>query len=401
MSLTSNVGSQANVLTRSGNETLNGTLTIANQVAASIPLTVTGVLGQLANLIEAKNSTGTVVWSVDNAGDVFLLGDEYVTDALTVTGNATVAGTTTLTGLVTANGGIIVTGNSSFSDTTTIHSLTVQGDLTLETGYIRSKYSAGLHLLPAPSTITKIGAGTPSSLGTPTNNDAYIAGRLEVCGNLYTSANIIASGAITLLDNNAVTLGTSSDALIEWDTIQTNDALMITTGTSSEAIIMCQKLDRNFNFAHAVQTNPTLFIHSANQATTQWISMAHNQADGVLEAGLGNLKALSNLAADKRLLQKQSADVASANDITLVDGNYIDITGATEVQRILGTGWIAGSIVVLQFDSNPQVTHNTAAGGGYFGIQLAGAGNFSATAGDTLTLVFDGAWWRECARTAI
>lgn len=96
-----------------------------------------------------------------------------------------------------------------------------------------------------------------------------------------------------------------------------------------------------------------------------------------------------------RKLGLQGADVASANDITLGLGNYFDITGATEIQRILGTGWTAGSVVILQFDSNPNVKHGTAAGSGYYGLQLDGGVDFAATAGDTLQLVFDGAWWRQ------
>jgi hypothetical protein len=36
-----------------------------------------------------------------------------------------------------------------------------------------------------------------------------------------------------------------------------------------------------------------------------------------------------------------------------------------------------------------------------FPLQLAGAGDFVASAGDTLTVIFDGAWFREIARTAI
>jgi hypothetical protein len=98
---------------------------------------------------------------------------------------------------------------------------------------------------------------------------------------------------------------------------------------------------------------------------------------------------------------QKGSDVASANDITLGSGNYFDITGTTEVQRILGAGWSIGSIVVLQFDASVQVTNGVAAGSGYFGFKLSGAGNLSATADDTLMLVFDGAWWREVSRTII
>jgi hypothetical protein len=103
---------------------------------------------------------------------------------------------------------------------------------------------------------------------------------------------------------------------------------------------------------------------------------------------------------DGRKLGTQGSDVTAANDITLGLGNYFDITGATEVQRILGTGWTDGSLVVLQFDSNPNVKTGVTAGSSYYGFKLAGAVDFAATAGDTLTLVFDGGWWRELARSA-
>lgn len=102
-----------------------------------------------------------------------------------------------------------------------------------------------------------------------------------------------------------------------------------------------------------------------------------------------------------RVLGNQGADIASANDMTLTVGNYFDITGSTEVQRILGTDWTAGTQVILQFDAAPLVKHGTAAGASYYGFQLAGAADFQASAGDTLMLVFDGAWWREVARTVI
>ena len=102
-----------------------------------------------------------------------------------------------------------------------------------------------------------------------------------------------------------------------------------------------------------------------------------------------------------RTLGFQGVDVASANDITLTKGNYFDITGAVEMQRILGTGWTAGTTIILQFDGAPLVKHNTAAGAGYFGIKLASSTDFAATADDVLMLVFDGAWWREISRTTI
>lgn len=107
-----------------------------------------------------------------------------------------------------------------------------------------------------------------------------------------------------------------------------------------------------------------------------------------------------SIGTEGRILGAQGADIASANDITLGnDGNYFDITGAVQIETISATGWTAGAIIVLQFDANPVVKHNTAGAGAV--LLLSGAGDFNATAGDTLTLVYDGTAWREVSRTVI
>lgn len=107
-----------------------------------------------------------------------------------------------------------------------------------------------------------------------------------------------------------------------------------------------------------------------------------------------------------RMLDNQGADVASANDLTLGgDGNTFEITGTTTVNRILNTGWLNGSKITLLFSGSLTVDHAVATGGANITILLAGAGGFSATAGDTLTLMLceigGTQAWREVARAAI
>ena len=104
-----------------------------------------------------------------------------------------------------------------------------------------------------------------------------------------------------------------------------------------------------------------------------------------------------------RLQAHKGADVASADEITLgTDGNYFDITGTTTINHINNAGWQNGSVVVLQFDASVTVTHNAGSPtGSEASILLSGASNFSATANDTLMLVYDGTTFREVARTAI
>jgi len=77
------------------------------------------------------------------------------------------------------------------------------------------------------------------------------------------------------------------------------------------------------------------------------------------------------------------------------------VTGAVQINRIAAGAWRAGCVVRLQFDGAPTVKHNQAAGGGFQPILLAGSGDFVAATGSLLTLVYDGASWRETARTVL
>lgn len=99
----------------------------------------------------------------------------------------------------------------------------------------------------------------------------------------------------------------------------------------------------------------------------------------------------------------KGADVASAGTVTLgADGNYFHITGTTTINYITVTNWQAGSVIILKFGGSLTVTHNAGSvPANTAAILLAGAANLSATADDTLTLVYDGTTWREVARTVI
>lgn len=54
----------------------------------------------------------------------------------------------------------------------------------------------------------------------------------------------------------------------------TPDASMLLTGSTSNAWIIAEYADRAFDFGHAAQTHPTLFIQSANQVTNEWLSLS-------------------------------------------------------------------------------------------------------------------------------
>ncbi|KKL61724.1 hypothetical protein LCGC14_2192430, partial [marine sediment metagenome] len=72
-------------------------------------------------------------------------------------------------------------------------------------------------------------------------------------------------------------------------TTQGSDGGMITLGTISHSLLIVENGDRNFNFAHPVQPDPTLFVHSNKQNTSEWISLAHDQTNAILGWGAGAL----------------------------------------------------------------------------------------------------------------
>lgn len=101
-----------------------------------------------------------------------------------------------------------------------------------------------------------------------------------------------------------------------------------------------------------------------------------------------------------RLQTAKGAAVASANNLTLgLDGNTFHITGTTTINAITIANWQAGSVIRLIFDGSVTVKNNTAGGGGTAVMKLAGAADFSATADDVLTLVYDGTSWFEQSRS--
>lgn len=107
-----------------------------------------------------------------------------------------------------------------------------------------------------------------------------------------------------------------------------------------------------------------------------------------------------------RLEKSQGADVSSTNNLVLgTDGNVFEITGTTQINLISNISWKNGCSITLLFTSTPTVKHNQATSGTNITIQLAGAVDFVASAGDTLTLVLSEIGgtqaWREISRAVI
>lgn len=174
------------------------------------------------------------------------------------------------------------------------------------------------------------------------------------------------------------TAGSSVAALTMNGSANTNPGLGIyVPGTNNYAMI-AEVADRAFNFAHATQTDPALFIHSHNQSTTEWVGLTHNGAMGSISTGIGPVAL------------KSGAAVASATALPLPTGNVFHVTGTTTVTSITATSFVAGVTITLIFDGILIFTD---------GNNLVLGGNFVTTADDTITLAFDGTNFYEVARS--
>jgi fibronectin-binding autotransporter adhesin len=144
------------------------------------------------------------------------------------------------------------------------------------------------------------------------------------------------------------------------------------------------------------------FLKISSTGGIYWNSSSGTSAASdvsLLRNGPARLKVTDSLTGTGVILGAKGADVASATNISLGAANFFKITGTTTINTIATTDWTAGSTVVLQCAASVTITHNGAGTGA--AIFLAGAANFSCTADDTLTLIYNGTQWVETARTAI
>jgi len=102
------------------------------------------------------------------------------------------------------------------------------------------------------------------------------------------------------------------------------------------------------NYDHALQTNPTLFIHSATNPdddNTQWASLTHDQTDLVLATGSGDIKIVgANLKMDGGQV------INTASPVSLLEGCKINYELAETNYVLLET----------QSDGDLNVTSNKA-----------------------------------------
>ncbi len=137
-------------------------------------------------------------------------------------------------------------------------------------------------------------AGDYFTIGTGCTTDKGLnsADDLVICGEVEANNTLSADGGIFLPDDISIDFGNTAaapDAGMVYNTAQTEDTLFLGVSSDSNNLLIAQIGDIAFDFAHTVQINPTLFIHSANQATDEWVSLVHDKTDSWIGTGTGDL----------------------------------------------------------------------------------------------------------------
>lgn len=123
-------------------------------------------------------------------------------------------------------------------------------------------------------------------------NDEFTAADINAeFDNIGTGSHDRTAGRWGSNDDIPLTLGSSQDAQIEFNTDQTNDTLMIGVDGTSNHLVICQKADLGTDLAHANDSNPAIIIHAADAATaTKWLKLLHDGTDMNLNVGVGGYK---------------------------------------------------------------------------------------------------------------
>lgn len=150
------------------------------------------------------------------------------------------------------------------------------------------------------------------------------------------------TAALKVSDDVSVLIGTGEDAQIVYSTTQVPDSLLLGLSTDSRSVVVCEKADTGTNFAHALQTDPTIFIQSADATNV-------GEFLGLSYLGLSaNAMTTDKAAFDLTL---NAVDACTGAAVNNDGGNILLKSGAAD------SGGIPGQLQV-SLGSDPVLTHD-------------------------------------------
>lgn len=162
--------------------------------------------------------------------------------------------------------------------------------------------------------------------------------------------------------------GTANPAL---NTVQTPDTYYFSTDPLGNSLIIAEGADSGFDFAHAQATDPTLFIHSHNQNTTQWLGLYHNGVNGFVESGVA-----SNGVVFRAAGVNIAAANANENSLRVINNGMIGFTAdVTSTAPNALFAFDAAAAIQMGVDVNGAAVNQTfKAHDGITGTDVLGAG---------------------------
>lgn len=239
-------------------------------------------------------------------------------------------------------------GNVSISgDISASGDLSVAGDITSPSGQ-------NVKIVPDTSGITVIGDAGSTSHGLSSNDDLLVTGEVEIDGALNVDGQLKSFGGSLFLgnintfnDNKSLYFGSLNDVQLVYSTGQSAETMLLGLGSVANYTIICQKADLGTNFGHAAETDPTLFIQSADATdVSQFISIQHNQTDRVDGVGSGGLVRVHE--APVELADDASFDLPDASA-----GFGTFLAGDGEEYAVIS--WTTAGVVTLR-DNSTNVT---------------------------------------------
>mgnify|MGYP001569264381 CR=1 FL=1 len=185
----------------------------------------------------------------------------------------------------------------------------------------------------------------------------------------------VTSIATNWIDDTQSQWGTGTDFVCEYDTAQTPDAMVCGVSSDSRNWIVTEKADVSIDFGHALQTNPTLWIHSADATdTNDYISFAHNQSNALFRTGTGSF--------DFNALTQYSTGLAITAGSYQI-GRDADATNQLHFNVPTGAGmeWSINDVAGMTLDATSMVRTQAAGTSGVpTAFTLTGAAHTGLTA---------------------
>lgn len=167
------------------------------------------------------------------------------------------------------------------------------------------------------------------------------------------------------LDGKNIYIGSQSskNAGFRLSTQQTPFAplLFVSDDAGSRSFIICDKSDILFDFSHAKQDTPTLFIHSDAQSTTEWIGLTHDGTSAVISSGAGGLSLPATTMGDGGTTDYMS--VSATGDVLFHGSSglaYGEISCYNENDTVtIAASGIANKVQITSFDTNGSSNNTT------------------------------------------